>query len=169
MQVEKFLNGIDTLSMSVGKLAAFIVIPNVFALVYEVVARYVLKAPTIWSFEITYFLYSAHFMLGAAYALKDRSHIRVEVLYSRLSARSRAIIDTAGYMIFFFPATIALMLGGIDLVKESIAMGERSGVSAWRPIMWPFRAILPLGIFFLFLQGIAEFLRVVPRALGRVK
>lgn len=169
MQLERFLNRIDNLSLSVGKLAAFIVIPNVFALVYEVIARYVFKAPTIWSFEITYFLYSAHFMLGAAYALKDRSHIRVEVIYSRLSKRTRAIIDSAGYLLFFFPATIALLIGGFDLVRESIAMGERSGVSSWRPVMWPFRAILPLGIFFLLLQGVAEFIRAVPKALGRVK
>ena len=169
MKLESILRIIDRISEKTGKLAAFIVIPNVLALVYEVGARYIFKAPTIWSFETTYFLYAAHFILGAAYALKDRAHIRVEVFYSRFPKRVQAIIDSVGYLLLFFPAALLLVYGGIDLVRESILMNERSAVSAWRPIMWPFRAVLPTGIFLLFLQGLAEFARSLPVALRRVK
>lgn len=169
MKLDKILDSIDTISVTVGKLAAFIAIPNILALTYEVVARYVFEAPTIWSFEVTYFLYAAHFMLGAAYALKDRAHIRIEVFYSRMPKRTQAIINTVGYLLFFFPVMITLLIGGFELVKEAVVMNERSGVSAWQPIMWPFRAVLPLGIFFLLLQGIAEFIRALPLALGRLR
>jgi len=157
---------IDKISDVSGKLAAWIIIPNVLALVYEVFSRYLFNSPTIWSYEVTYFLYAAHFILGAAFALKERAHTRVEVFYSRRSERTQALINCLGYIILFFPAMILIIYGGIDFVKMSYEMGERSAVSAWRPLMWPFRAILPIGMFLLLLQGIAEFIKAVPIAIG---
>lgn len=152
-----------------GKIAAFIIIPNVLALVYEVVARYVFNKPTIWSFEVTYFLYAGHFMLGAAYTLKHRRHIKVDVFYSRMSPRHQAVIDTAGYALLFFPALIVLIYGGIGLVQESILMNERSSITAWQPILWPFKAMLPIAFLLLFLQGIEEFVNSFLIAAGRFK
>lgn len=167
--IDSITGGIDTISVTVGKLAAFIAIPNILALVYEVFSRYVFNAPTIWSYETTYFLYAAHFILGAAFALKDHAHIRVEVFYSRFSPRTKAIIDVLGYLILFIPVMVLLIYGGIGLVQESIRMNEHSAVSSWRPIMWPFRATLPLGIFFLLLQGLAEFARALQTAFRGAK
>lgn len=152
-----------------GKIAAFLIIPNVLALVYEVVSRYLFNKPTIWSFEVTYFLYAAHFMLGAAYTLKHRRHIKVDFFYSKLSYRQKAIIDTVGYTLFFFPALIVLIYGGIGLVQESILMNERSAITAWQPILWPFKAMLPIAFLLLFLQGIEEFLKSFLVAVGRAK
>lgn len=157
--VSAILRAIDTISEISGRVAAFIVIPNFLALVYEVIARYVFKHPTIWSYDVTYMLYAAHFMLGAAYTLKYRRHTRIDVLYSRFSPRVQAIIDVFCYLLLFFPAMLVLIYGGIGLVHESLIMQERSQATPWRPVVWPFRSLLPLGFFLLFLQGLAEFIR----------
>lgn len=153
------LRTIDSISEVSGKLAAFIVIPNFLALVYEVIARYIFKSPTIWSYDVTYMLYAAHFLLGAAFTLKHRRHTRVDVFYSHWSPRVQAIIDVVCYLVLFFPAMLVLIYGGVGLVHESLIMQERSQATPWRPVVWPFRALLPLGFFLLCLQGIAEFLR----------
>ncbi|MEW6622850.1 MAG: TRAP transporter small permease subunit [Bacillota bacterium] len=169
MKFNGILHVISMISEWSGKIAAFIIIPNILALVYEVVARYVFNKPTIWSFEVTYFLYAGHFMLGAAYTLKYHRHIRVDVFYSRFSPRSQAMIDSIGYLVLFFPAILILIYGGIGLVQESLLMNERSAITAWKPILWPFKAMLPFAFLLLGLQGIVDFIGRFNVAIGRAK
>jgi TRAP-type mannitol/chloroaromatic compound transport system permease small subunit len=157
--LSSILRGIDSLSAKTGKWIAWIVIPNVLALVYEFVARYILGRPTIWSYEVTYFLYGSHFLLGAAYTLYLKSHIRIDIFYQRFSPRVKATVDTVGYVVFFFPIMIVLVYAGLEFTLQSFEMSERSGLSPWRPLLYPYKAVVALGIFLLFLQGIADFIR----------
>src|SRR3989337_2339008 len=106
--MDRFLRAVDAISIGTGRLIAWIVIPNVLALVYEFFARYVFGRPTIWSYEVTYFFYGSHFLLGAAYTLHLKSHIRIDIFYQHISPRGRAIVDSIGYLIFFFPVMLLL-------------------------------------------------------------
>ena len=163
----RLVKGIDSVSIWSGKLAAWIVIFNIFALVYEVIARYLFNSPTTWSYEMTYFLYGSHFLLGAAFTLYMQSHIRVDILYQRFSPRVRAIIDIIGYLVFFFPAIGVLIYAGTEFIIQSFEMGEKSGLSSWRPYLYPFKAVVMIGILLLFLQGVAEFIRSVSLVINR--
>jgi TRAP-type mannitol/chloroaromatic compound transport system permease small subunit len=69
------VRAIDRFSEWTGVAVAWLMVPLIAAVVYEVVARYAFAAPTIWSFDLTYMLYGAMFMLGAAYALRIGAHI----------------------------------------------------------------------------------------------
>ena len=60
---------------------------------YEVIARYVFNAPTIWAFDVTYMLYGTLFMLGAAYALHKGAHIRTDFFWEQFSIRKKGWID----------------------------------------------------------------------------
>ena len=163
--MEKFLKSIDALSTWVGTKIAWIVIPNVLALVYEFFARYIFGRPTIWSYEVTYFLYGSHFLLGAAYTLHLKSHVRIDILYQHFSFRGKAIVETIGYLILFFPAILLLIYAGTEFTIQSFQMSEKSGLSPWRPYLYPYKGIVVLAIFLLFLQGIADFVRSLSHAL----
>jgi len=163
--MDRLLKTIDAISIGTGKLIAWIVIPNVLALVYEFFARYVFGSPTIWSYEVTYFFYGSHFLLGAAYTLHLKSHIRIDIFYQRISPRGRAIADTIGYLIFFFPVMLLLIYAGAEFTIQSFQMNETSGLSPWRPYLYPYKAVIVISIFLLFLQGIAEFIRTTSLAL----
>jgi len=153
------LRAIDSISARTGKLIAWIILPNVLALVYEFFARYVFGSPTNWSYEVTYFLYGSHFLLGAAYTLHLKAHIRIDIFYQSLSPRGRAIVDTLGYLVFFFPVMLLLIYAGAEFTIQSFQMNEKSGLSPWRPLLYPYKGIMSLAIFLLFLQGVAEFVR----------
>lgn len=150
---------IDGLSAWTGKWIAWIVIPNVLALVYEVIARYFLNSPTIWSYEVTYFIYGSHFLLGAAYVLSVDAHIRIDIFTSHLTPRTRAVIDLVGYLFLFFPVIITLIYAGGQYVLQSIEMGEKSGLSPWRPYLYPYKALITISFILLLLQGISCFIR----------
>src|SRR5678815_734537 len=82
------VQSIDKFTDRTGVWVAWLNIPLVLAVAWEVIARYFFHAPTIWSFDVTYMLYGTIFMLGAAYALHKGAHIRTDFFYDRWSAVS---------------------------------------------------------------------------------
>lgn len=84
---------VGALTEVTGGAAALLVIPLVVATCREVFARYVLSAPTIWAFELGYAQMGVHFILGGALMLKRQSHVRIDLIYARLTPRRRALID----------------------------------------------------------------------------
>jgi TRAP-type mannitol/chloroaromatic compound transport system permease small subunit len=150
-----------------NKAFAWLVVPLVLALCYEVVARYVLGQPTIWAFDITYMLMSAIFLAAAADTLASSRHIRIDVFYADFSPRTRAWVDLIGYTLLFLPVIALLAWFAAKKVFESIVTGETSDMTPWHPLMWPFRAVIALCFGLLLLQGICEALKSVLVLKGR--
>jgi TRAP-type mannitol/chloroaromatic compound transport system permease small subunit len=86
-------------------------------------------------------------------------HVRTDMLYSRWSIRRQNRIDAIGYFFFFFPAMIFLFYFGWQEAYHSFQIGETSDASPWRPIVWPFKFVIPFTALFLLIQGIAELLK----------
>ncbi len=152
---------IDSFANFVGRPVAWLIIPMTLAVTYEVVARHFFRAPTIWAFDTTYLLYGTHFMLGTAYTLMRIGHVRTDMLYSRWPIRRQNRVDAIGYFFFFFPAMILLFYFGWQEAYHSFQIGETSDASPWRPIVWPFKFVIPLTALLLLIQGIAELLKSV--------
>src|SRR3954464_11431788 len=101
---------IDRFTDTTGVWIAWLNLPLVLAVSYEVIARYFFHAPTIWSFDVTYMLYGTIFMLGAAYALHKGAHIRTDFFYDKWSVKTRGIIDSTSYIVFFFPSIVLFLV-----------------------------------------------------------
>ena len=160
-RMKKLLMIIDAISDRTGRIVGWIAVPMIVALIYEVFARYVFHRPTIWSYEITYMIYGTHFLLGAAYTLRVKGHIRIDLLYMRFPPRGRALIDMLGYLVIFFPVMIILVIASYDMAKDAFVIKEVSQFTPWQPILWPFKSVICVGVSLLILQGIAEFMRSV--------
>lgn len=167
--MSKLVNIIERITGSAGLLIAWVVFPLILASVYEVVARHVFNAPTIWAFELGYMAMGVHALMGAAFALRERAHIRIDLLYVHFSDRTKALIDTAGYLILFLPVICWVSVGLWDYWIEAFIRNEHSGQSAWNPIIWPFRLSFFLGFSLLALQGVAELIKCVQFLTGRTR
>lgn len=152
---------IEGLSEGIGGLAALVVVPLVLATCYEVFARYVFGAPTIWAFELGYILMGIHFLLGGAITLKRQGHVRIDLIYAQLSERRRAIIDLVLYTALVLPALTLICLRLADYAAEAYQSGETTGQSAWNPQIWPLRAIIAASFLVLTLQVVAEILKCI--------
>ena len=144
-----------------GIVIAWLIIPMTLAVTWEVVARHFFRAPTIWAFDVTYMLYGTHFMLGTAYTLMRIGHVRTDMLYSRWSIQRQNWIDAIGYLFFFFPAMLLLFWFGWQEFYHAFQIGETSDASPWRPIVWPFKGVIPLTALLLLVQGIAELMKSI--------
>ncbi|HJZ44501.1 MAG TPA: TRAP transporter small permease subunit [Hyphomicrobiaceae bacterium] len=150
---------IDTFTDLTGSVIAWLSVPLVAAVAYEVIARYLFNAPTIWSFDLTYMLYGALFMLGAAYALHKGAHIRTDFFWEKFTPRTKGLIDSISYIVFFFPSMTALGLISYNEAYYSFQINETSDQTPWRPILWPFKYIVPIACLLLMIQGFSEFLK----------
>ncbi len=150
---------IDKFSKWIGNVVCWILMPLIFAMTYEVFARKLFHAPTIWAYDISRFLYGALFMLGAGYALSKGVHIRADFLYRNFKTKNQGTIDFWLYILFYFPGLIVFLYMTIGYVGESIQRGERGMDTTWMPYMWPIKTCLLVGIVFLLIQGISELLK----------
>ncbi|MEX2520546.1 MAG: TRAP transporter small permease subunit [Paracoccaceae bacterium] len=150
---------LDMPAMIVGKAAAWLIIPMVGALVYEVVMRFGFNRPTMWAYDATFMLYGALFMLGAAYTLGRDSHVRADFLFNVLSPRWQGTIDAVFIVFLFFPAMYFFTMATFDYALTSWERGERIPTSPMMPIIYPLKTVMPVTGALLFIQGISELIK----------
>ena len=151
------LNAIDSISEWTGKVVSFMIAIAVVAMSYEVVARYVFNAPTIWSYEVTYSLCGTAAIIGGAYTLRHRAHVNVDIVYSHIPRRGKAVLDMVSSVIFFAFVGI-LVWKGAGFALKSLRFLEHSD-SLWAPPLYPFKIALFIGASLIALQGLAKFIR----------
>ncbi len=150
---------IDAIGERVGRVVAWLVLPLVLGLTYEVFSRYGFNAPTEWAYDTAYMLYGSHFMLGAGYTLLKKGHIRTDIFYDKWTPQRQGWMDAVSYLFLFFPGMFFFLLAGWDSAYHSWTIREVSEASPWRPPIYPFKMVVPLAALLLMLQGVSEFLK----------
>jgi TRAP-type mannitol/chloroaromatic compound transport system permease small subunit len=158
--IGKIVGRIDSISEWSGKIVAWLSLPLVLFMSYDVIMRYLFQAPTKWAYEMTWMQYGALFILGGAYALKHKLHVRVDIIYNRWSPRTRAIFDLLVYLVMFFPVFYILIGHSAIYAYYSWEVWETSYISYWQPPVYPIKTVMVIGFVLFALQGIAEFLRL---------
>jgi TRAP-type mannitol/chloroaromatic compound transport system permease small subunit len=157
----RIIRWIDGFSEWCGKIIALLCFPLVAALSYEVFARYAFHAPTDWAYDITYMLYGTIFMLAAGFTLLKKAHIRTDLFYNKWTPRTQGRVDAMMYLLFYFPGIILFLVAGYDYAAHSWATRETASLSPWRPIIYPFKAVIPLAAVLLLIQGVSELLKSI--------
>lgn len=166
-KIMKIIRYIDNFDEAVGKIASYLIIFVTLVVLYEVMMRYILNLSMTWGAELSQFLFGTAFLLGGAYTLLHHGHVRMDALYARFSVRTRAIIDVFTF-IFFLIFILVLIGKGWELAWRAYLLSERTE-SAWAPLLWPVKMMVPIGAVLLLLQGIAHFIRNINQIFGRKK
>lgn len=153
------LKRIDFLSEWSGKSISWLILALIFALTYDTFMRYLFRAPTVWSYDISYMLGGTVMLMGMAYATLHRTHIRVDILYMRLSRKTKLIIDLCFTAMFYFPLFSILLQRSVSRAIYSFNCKEFSEVGFWRPPIYPFRWMIPVALALLILAGVSWFIR----------
>ncbi len=163
--LRKLLAAIDAVSLWSGRLAAWLTLGAVLILTLEVFRRYFLNAPTQWAHEVSTLMFGLLYVLTGAYALKEKSHVGVDVIYARLPRKGQAAINLLGFLFLaLFAGT--LLVYGWSFFLTSFQSKEFSLANRDIPI-YPFKLAIPLGAALLLLQGLAESIRSLLALLGK--
>ena len=152
---------IDKFTDATGTWVAWLNVPLMAIVSYEVFARYLFNMPTTWSFDLTYMLYGTIFMLGSAYALHKGAHIRTDFFFERWSIRTKGVIDSVAYIVFFFPSIFVFLLVSGAEGWYAFEINETSEQTPWRPVLWPFKMVVPLTCVLLLIQGVSEAIKSI--------
>ncbi|MGB3315861.1 MAG: TRAP transporter small permease subunit [Albidovulum sp.] len=158
-----FVRYVDILNYRVGRFAMYLLFALMAVMLWSSFARTALT-PTIWTDEMGQFLMVGYFMLGGAYAIQMDSAVRMDLLYSRWSDRTKALVDVVTIFALLFYLCV-LLYGGIESTAYAIEYGEqRRGL--WRPYMWPIKVVMCIGITLMILQFIAILFRDIAKLRG---
>lgn len=125
----------------------------------DVFLRYFLQLSFTALQELEWHLFSIVFLLGAAYTLQKDEHVRVDLFYSKLSERNKAIVNLTGSILFFIPFCLLVVYSSKDFVSVSFQIGETSPDPGGLPALYILKSFLPISFIFLLLQGISLLLK----------
>jgi len=155
--LKAFLKFIDAVNEKVGNLLSYFLFFFFVLLLMEVILRYFFNSPTVWANELAQMLFGAYAILAGGYILRTGGHVNVDILYSRLSRKQKAVLDIVTSSLFFLFCGMLLVYGG-SLAWDSLARFEHSQ-SAWNPPLYPAKLMIPLAALLLMLQGLAKLIR----------
>lgn len=177
--------GVDSLNKAIGLIVMYSVFVLMGILLWSSISK-TFFLPSLWTLELAQFAMVAYYMLGGPYALLSGGHVRMDLFYGDWSLRRKATIDTVTVLFLIFYLGIlfygalgstAYSLGywgkapleffaGLITGSEEIGRMERSS-TAWRPYIWPIKAIMIIGLILMLLQALSELIKDIARALGR--
>lgn len=168
--MRRLASRIDQLNDLVGVAIRWLVLLMVLTGAGSAVVRYFsrgmgLSLNLVPASEAQWYLFSAVFLLGAAYALRHGVHVRVDVLYERLSARARAWIDLLGTVLFLIPFAVMMLWVSFPAVRSSWRIRETSPDPGGLP-RYPVKALILVSFALLLLQAVSQVVKQVDAIRG---
>jgi TRAP-type mannitol/chloroaromatic compound transport system permease small subunit len=162
----RFAEGIDWLNEKFGVIATWTVLLSCVVSALNATVRYMFdKSSNSW-LELQWYLFAFTVMLGTAFVLKVNEHVRVDIIYGKLGARARAIIDLLGMIFFMMPAALLITKMSWPWFWDALVHGEMSS-NAGGLIRWPAKLAIPLGFTMLSVQGVSEIIKRIGYLTGQ--
>jgi len=161
--VRAYVRYVDAVNRRVGRFAMYLIFAMLGILLYSSISKSFFT-PSLWTLEMAQFTLVAYYLLGGAYSVQLGAHVRMDLLYGRWSARTKAGVD-AFTVLFLIVYLGFLFYGGFSSTSYALEYGERS-YSAWRPYMAPVKIIACMGILLMLLQAVAVLFKDIARLRG---
>lgn len=160
-----YVRSIDQVSILLGRLMMYGIFLMIGVLLLGTITRNILNWPLSWTVEMAQFIMTAYYIVGGAYSMILKDHVRMDLLYDHMSDKNKARMDLAiSFCLLFYLVT--LLIGSISSTMYAIEYGERK-FSQWNPSMVPIKIIMVFGIALMLLQSISMFFKDLAILKGR--
>lgn len=150
--------GIDRLNTAVSQVVRWLVLVAVLISAGNAFMRYAFNTSSNAWLELQWYLFAAVFLLSAGYTLLCNEHVRIDVVFNRLSHRTRAWIDGLGTLVFLLPFAALIVWLSWPVFVRSFLHSEMS-TDAGGLLRWPVKLLVPVGFLLLWLQGVSELIK----------
>ncbi|MEW5805078.1 MAG: TRAP transporter small permease subunit [bacterium] len=156
--MKKLANFIDTLNEWVGKVISYAVVPMILFMLFEVICRYLLNAPTTWVWQVNTLIYNGMLVICGGYVYLHNEHVRMDFPYEKLNRKWQAILELIVSPLFFI-FIIVVMWQGWKMAASSVSRGEHLvGVDFQAPV-YINKIIFFVAAVLVFLQGVSRYIR----------
>lgn len=157
--LKKLERSFDRFADIIGNLTAIAMVLMILNVFYDVIMRYFFRSGSIAMQEMEWHLFSVIILLGIAYTLKEDGHVRVDIIYDKLSARKKALINMLGTVFFILPIAILVGLSSINNAAEAFQSMEISGDPGGLHYRWIVKALIPVSFLLLTISSIGFFIK----------
>ncbi len=155
-----FVRYVDRLNYGIGRVVMLGIFIMVGILLWSSISK-TFFLPSYWTLEVAQFAMVAYYMLGGAYSIQLGSNVRMDLFYGEWSNKKKAKVDAFSVFCLIFYLGV-LLYGAVESTAYSFEYSERSP-TAWRPVLWPIKTIMVVGVFLMLLQAISELLKDVAK------
>ncbi|MFK7856291.1 MAG: TRAP transporter small permease subunit [Granulosicoccus sp.] len=158
-----YVKFIDAINYRLGRCAMYLIFLLIGVLLWSSISK-TFFLPSLWTLETAQFIMVAYYIFGGPYSIQLNSNVRMDLLYGNWTPKTKAWVDafTVVFLIFYLGV---LLYGAIDSTSYALKYNERSP-TAWRPLLWPLKVGMCIGIFMMLLQVISEFIKDIARIRG---
>ncbi len=157
--LKKVVKTIDFMSEKSGQIGKWFAVVLVIIGSYDTIMRHFFNAPSDWAYDMLCMSGGALYLLGASYDHLYEAHTRVDVFFSMLKPKGKALYNVIAALLFFFPLIGMLLYMGITWAIKAIKVHEVMFTSFWYPPAFPYRILFVIGMLLFFLQGISNFVK----------
>ena len=163
--IKYYVKTIDFISLKTGRATMYLVFVMMFILILSFITRNIINIPLIWIIEMAQFVMTGYYLLGGGYSMLTDDHVRMDLIYSKLKDKTKALLDslTSVFLIFYL---VVLLIGSISSLTYTLETNQRL-FTAWAPYVWPIKSIMTFGILLMLLQSIAIFFKDIAKVLNR--
>ncbi|MGI9416753.1 MAG: TRAP transporter small permease subunit [Geminicoccaceae bacterium] len=159
-------NVLDRIIGGIGILAAWLCIPLMLIIVFDVITRRFLVLGSTKLQELEWHLHAVLFLLCIGWAYLKNAHVRIELVHEHLQRRTQLWIELLGCALFLIPYTIVVLHHGLDWWQRSWAIGEMSDSATGLPYRWAIKIFLPAGFILMLLGAVTVLLRKIIQLFG---
>jgi TRAP-type mannitol/chloroaromatic compound transport system permease small subunit len=164
--VRELARRIDRFQERFGRGVSWLSLAMVLVVFGDVVARYLFRHTSGAMQELEWYLFGTLYLLAAGYTLLHDEHVRVDIVYSKLSPRRRAWLDFTLFWVFFFPSCLLVIYTAWPFVWHSWAVWEGSPDPGGLPLRWLLKSMIIIGFVLLLVQGISQTIKSFYLAMG---
>jgi TRAP-type mannitol/chloroaromatic compound transport system permease small subunit len=161
--LDKIEKSIGRFVDGMGNLLAIVLLLMVLNVAFDVLMRYLFRNSSVGMQEMEWHLFAFVILYGVGVALQHEAHVRVDVVYDRLSVKNKALINVAGTMLFLIPLSLFIMFGSIDYVRDAYVSHEISEDPGGLPYRWIIKGMIPLAFGFLLVSATGYLLKNIKR------
>jgi len=152
---------IDKITDLIGKLSALVLVSLTLLVVYDALSRYLFHSGSIALQELEWHLFDIIILLGISFALKEGSHVRVDIFYANFSTKTQSIISLVSLIFFIMPFSFLIIYMGYDFVLQSFIQVEGSSDPGGLPFRYLIKSVMILSFIFVIFQALSEVTRLV--------
>jgi TRAP-type mannitol/chloroaromatic compound transport system permease small subunit len=157
----KFCDGLDALIRSIGHVVMWANGILILVIILQVILRYGFGRGLVVLEEMQWHLYALGIMFGASYAMMTDSHIRVDIIHARLSAKWKKRWDLFGIIVLLLPFIILIFYLSLDFVYDSWRLNESSDAPTGLPWRWAIKSVIPISFGLLVVATVSRAVRII--------
>ena len=159
-----YVRFVDRVNHRIGRMVMYGIFVMMAILLWSSISK-TFFLPSLWTLEMAQFAMVAYYILGGPYAIQMGSNVRMDLFYGGWSERRQTWVDAVTVLFLIFYLGV-LLWGGWDSFMYSLQYGGERSPTAWRPYLWPIKAIMVTGIFLMLLQAMSELFKDILRLKG---